>query len=244
MTVPTDLQNCAGWYICDAAHYDSGLNQFVDQSGLGFHLGRLSGTPPSFITRGGISCIDLTNNFFYEIDNPIPVLGSIMFKIHSDATGAPTGSLAMFDWRNSLFNNDDHAALAPRGPWEAFDARKVFFFATGPYIRVTSFIGSDPLANSDFVPANTWTVCTTVNNFELSEAKARLGNGATVIDNAPLSNNVPPQYQEDTMRFAYLKETGGLTPPQHLSIAQFAFWHDDILLNQSELAESLANSWA
>jgi hypothetical protein len=245
MTVPTDLRRCTGWFTCDSAGYDAGNARLIDQSGLGLHF-PLVGPAPAFITRAGVDCIDLDNTFYFERYNLIPVHGSVVIKFHTDSTGSINSILPMLWWRQTAFSTGDHVALTPKVPWDLYDGRALSWFSpSGGFVRVGSFKASTlPACDSAPAALNTWHVVTGTWTTRM-ESRVKVDAAATVTKTVPSVPVVPPQYEEDTMRFGYLKVTGMPTfPPQHLSVAQFAFFHDDILANQPTEAAALVASWS
>jgi hypothetical protein len=246
MTVPTDLQRCSGWFVCESSGYDSGNSRLIDQTGLGLHMPLASGSAPAFIARGGVNCVDLTNTFFFELPNPILVQGSIVFKFHTDASGAATGTLAIMGWASPGYATGDHVASTPLGPWESYDLRQLYWMATSALhrLRATNLSGSDPLVETAALALNTWHVATVVWNHRDLAAKLQLGAGAIITDTQTPEPLQAPAQAESRMRLGYLKVSGGLTAPQHFSIAQMAFFEDDILLNQPTEAAALVASWS
>jgi hypothetical protein len=245
MTVPTDLRRCTGWYTFASAGWDGANSRLIDQSGLSFHLPLVSGSAPAFIARTGVSCIDLDNTFFFERANPIPITGSIVFKFHTDAA-TTSGNLTIFNWQNSKYPTGDHVALTRVTPWEANDARQVVWISSSNIgLRMTTLVGGDPIVTigTAGLPINTWHVVTLVWNMRNLSATMRVGAATPVTDAVTPEANVGPQQHEDLMRLGYLKPSGGLTVPHHMSVAEVAFFQDDILANQPAEAAALVASW-
>lgn len=244
MTVPTDLDRCSGWFVCESAGYDSGEGHLIDQSGLDLHMPLASGSAPPFIDRAGVNCIDLDNSFFFEMPNPIMINGSVVFKFHTDATGAGTGSVAPFGWANAGYANGDHAALTPLGPWESYDYRYILWLATSAAHALRATALGNPVVTTPALALNTWHVATAVWNARDFASKVRIGTGTTLTDVVEPEPPAALGWHELRMRFGYVKASGGLTSPQHFSVAQMAFFQDDILLNQPVEAAALVASWS
>jgi hypothetical protein len=180
--------------------------------------------------------------------NLIPVLGSVVFKFRTDATGAATGNQTLFCWNTSRYPSGDHVALTPDPVWENNDARQLIWIPTsGASLRATNFIGSDPVvstANSS-MPVNNWYVVTVAWNMAEFAVRLKIGAGTTLMDTMTPEPTVPAQQMENRMRVGYLKPGGAVSPPapQYLAMAEMAFFHDDILVNQPTEAAALVASW-
>ena len=248
MTVPTDLRRCTGWFTCAATGYDSGNNRLIDQSGLAFHMPLVFGSAPTFTNRGSVDCLDLTNQFYFEMHNLIPVLGSVVFKFRTDTSGSAV-SLAILNWNASRYPNGDHVAVTPNPVWEDNDYRSIFWLPTsGSLLRATNFVGSDPTVATAFgaLPINTWYVVTVAWNMRELAVRMKIGAGTTLMDiMGPPEPAIGTQQMENRMRFGYLKPAAApITAPQYLAVAQMAFFQDDILVNQPTEAAALVASWA
>ena len=249
MTVPTDLQRCTGWFTCKESGYDGANTWLTDQSGLDFHMPLAFGSGPTFATRDSIDCFDLTNAYYFEMHNLIPIEGSVVFKFRTDAAGVATGNLTLFCWNGSQYLTGDHAALVRNTNWELNDYRQIFWLPqSGPIgLRATTFSGSDPsiTTTAGMVALNVWHVITVAWNIREEAVRLKIGSATTLLDTISPEGNIGPQQYEDRMRFGYLKPAGaGIPAPQYVSVAEMAFFQDDILTNQAALAASLVASWS
>jgi hypothetical protein len=238
MTVPTDLRRCTAHYIFDATHYDAANKWMIDQSKRLVNMPMTVGTAPVFTTRAGIACADLDNNYFFERVTPIPTIGSVVLKLNTNAVSAD-GSLDFITMRITAYAAGDHAALTLVEPWESYDYRYLTFQGSTATVRIGSRGGAT--AASAALAADTWQVATGVYSLKDKIIKMRIGTG-TIFTAASTVGLM--QFSDSRMRFGYLKATGGLVSGHHLSVAQIAFFHDDILANQLALANSLVASWS
>jgi hypothetical protein len=238
MTVPTELRRCTGHYVLDgnAANYAGGA--LIDHSGRGHDFPLVTGTP-IWTTRDSVACADFDNLYYFERRQIIPLMGSIVAKIHFDPNSLD-GALDIVTTRVTSFGNiDDHAALTVTGLWEDYDKR-IFGIAGG---SMDAFIGDRIPSGAGVsidVAFNAWHVVTGVWNLATKQAKLRIGAG-TVVEDA--STTTAPQWIDDVIRLGYLRATSGITAGKHCSVAEIAFFHDDILLNQASLAAGLVASW-
>lgn len=222
----TDLANCVGSYIMDSGGWNPLYSRLNDQSGLGRHAPLASGSV-TLTSRGGVSCIDFTSQYF-ELPCPITPHGSFVIAINSNTTGVGDGTLWPLAFRQTKFPAGDHAAETPRTPWEDFDlSQNVNIY--GSRFRITDS-AADPLVDATMT-LNAWNILTGVYSRKTMQAKVQLNAGTPVID-SPATAELRCQWLADTMRIGYINATGTIASGGHIAIGEVHFFSDDVLLDQ------------
>jgi hypothetical protein len=240
MTIPTDLRRCSAWYKLNSAGYNIGGQYLVDYSGKGNHLPLVFGSGPVFATYDSIPAMNLDNSYYFEGLTPVPIMGSVMFKMHLTASGLD-GTLIPIWQRTSTYGPDDHTASTIIGAWTTSDRRNVTYLNAVPAMNAGDY-GGGPAAQCTIPPiaSPVWAVYTFAWNTFDKIARAKR-DSLTTVTSAVFGSVV--QSADDILRIGYA--SGAVVgPTRHLAISEMAFFHDDILQNQASDAAGLIASWS